>query len=47
MGYAKGTKSERAYRDVRLGRIGEGTDEVQLGIIFKMVNKEGLRYFTE
>ncbi|AEB95899.1 acyl-CoA dehydrogenase family protein [Metallosphaera cuprina] len=29
MGYAKSTRTERAYRDVRLTRIGEGTDEVQ------------------
>ncbi|BCU69652.1 acyl-CoA dehydrogenase family protein [Stygiolobus caldivivus] len=47
LGYAKGSKSERAYRDVRLTRIGEGTDEVQLGIIYKVLRREGLQYFTD
>ncbi|MBP1358030.1 MAG: acyl-CoA dehydrogenase family protein [Sulfolobus sp.] len=42
MGYAKGTRVERIYRDIRLTRIGEGTDEVQLMIISKFVEKEGL-----
>jgi alkylation response protein AidB-like acyl-CoA dehydrogenase len=45
MGYAKGTRVERAYRDVRLTRIGEGTDEVQLEIIFKVLKKHGVSYF--
>jgi len=45
MGYAKGTRVERAYRDVRLTRIGEGTDEVQLEIIFKVLKKRGVSYF--
>ncbi|MCI2415765.1 MAG: acyl-CoA dehydrogenase family protein [Candidatus Aramenus sp.] len=35
MGYAKGSRVERAYRDVRLTRIGEGSDEVQKLILFK------------
>ncbi|EZQ02002.1 MULTISPECIES: acyl-CoA dehydrogenase family protein [Acidianus] len=39
MGYAKGTKTERAYRDVRLTRIGEGTDEVQKNIIGKYLKE--------
>ncbi|AHC52260.1 acyl-CoA dehydrogenase [Sulfolobus acidocaldarius SUSAZ] len=42
MGYAKGTKIERIYRDVRLMRIGEGTDEVQRHIISKYVEKYGI-----
>ena len=45
LGYAKGSRCERAYRDIRLTRIGEGTDEVQLGIIYKVLRREGLRYF--
>lgn len=45
MGYAKGTRVERAYRDVRLTRIGEGTDEVQLEIISKVLKKHGINYF--
>lgn len=39
MGYAKGSKIERIYRDIRLTRIGEGSDEVQLHIISKNINK--------
>lgn len=42
LGYAKGSKSERAFRDIRLTRIGEGTDEVQLNIISKVVGREGI-----
>jgi len=42
LGYAKGSKAERAYRDVRLTRIGEGTDEVQLTVIDKVVRKNGI-----
>jgi alkylation response protein AidB-like acyl-CoA dehydrogenase len=39
MGYAKGNKIERIYRDVRLTRIGEGSDEVQLYILSKNLDK--------
>mgnify|MGYP001772579612 FL=1 len=46
LGYAKGSRCERAYRNIRLTRIGEGTDEVQLGIIYKVLRREGLRYFV-
>ncbi|MEM0294011.1 MAG: acyl-CoA dehydrogenase family protein [Saccharolobus sp.] len=42
MGYAKGTKVERIYRDVRLMRIGEGSDEVQRHIIGKYIEKYGI-----
>ncbi|BCS92284.1 Crotonobetainyl-CoA dehydrogenase [Metallosphaera sp. J1] len=39
MGYAKLTRVERAYRDVRLTRIGEGTDEVQRMILSRHVEE--------
>ncbi|QKR00071.1 acyl-CoA dehydrogenase [Metallosphaera tengchongensis] len=39
MGYAKSTRVERAFRDARLTRIGEGTDEVQRLILFRYVDK--------
>ncbi|AOL16695.1 acyl-CoA dehydrogenase [Sulfolobus sp. A20] len=42
MGYAKGTKIERIYRDVRLMRIGEGSDEVQRHIISKYIDQFGI-----
>jgi alkylation response protein AidB-like acyl-CoA dehydrogenase len=42
MGYAKGSNIERIYRDVRLMRIGEGTDEVQRHIISKYVEQYGI-----
>ncbi|AWR96269.1 acyl-CoA dehydrogenase [Acidianus sulfidivorans JP7] len=42
LGYAKGTRTERAYRDIRLTRIGEGTDEVQLNIIFHYIRNKGI-----
>ncbi|WP_168066999.1 acyl-CoA dehydrogenase family protein [Sulfolobus sp. S-194] len=42
LGYAKGSKVERAFRDVRLTRIGEGTDEVQLSIINKVLMRYGI-----
>ena len=32
-GYMKEYEIERAYRDVRLNRIGAGTDEIMLDII--------------
>ncbi|MCH1771031.1 MULTISPECIES: acyl-CoA dehydrogenase family protein [Metallosphaera] len=38
MGYAKLTRVERAYRDVRLTRIGEGTDEVQRMILSRHID---------
>jgi alkylation response protein AidB-like acyl-CoA dehydrogenase len=44
MGYAKGSKTERAYRDIRLTRIGEGTDEVQLHIISKYLENSNLSF---
>ncbi len=40
LGYIKGTKVERLYRDVKLGEIGEGTNEIQRRIIFKRLTKE-------
>ncbi|AWS00575.1 acyl-CoA dehydrogenase family protein [Metallosphaera hakonensis] len=39
MGYAKSTRVERAHRDVRLTRIGEGTDEVQRIILSRHLEK--------
>ncbi len=39
MGYAKGSNVERAYRDSRLMRIGEGTDEAERMIIGKRLEK--------
>lgn len=42
LGYAKGTRTERAYRDIRLTRIGEGTDEVQLNIIYRILRNKGI-----
>jgi len=42
MGYAKGSRVERAYRDVRLTRIGEGTDEIQRMILFRYVENKHL-----
>lgn len=42
LGYAKGTRTERAYRDIRLTRIGEGTDEVQLNIIYRILKNKGI-----
>lgn len=47
LGYAKGTRTERAYRDIRLTRIGEGTDEVQRNIISHAVKERGVEYFLE
>jgi alkylation response protein AidB-like acyl-CoA dehydrogenase len=44
MGYAKGTTIERIYRDARLLRIGEGTDEVQRHIIAKYIERYGIPY---
>jgi len=38
LGFAKGTRTERAYRDIRLVRIGEGTDEIQLHILSKYID---------
>lgn len=40
LGYIKGTKVERLYRDVKLGEIGEGTNEIQRRVIFKRLMKE-------
>ncbi len=40
LGYIKGTKVERLYRDVKLGEIGEGTNEIQRRVIFKRLKKE-------
>ncbi|MFZ8805071.1 MAG: acyl-CoA dehydrogenase family protein [Candidatus Calescibacterium sp.] len=40
LGYIKGTKVERLYRDVKLGEIGEGTSEIQRRIIFKRLQKQ-------
>ncbi len=40
LGYIKGTKVERLYRDVKLGEIGEGTNEIQRRIIFKRLMRE-------
>ncbi|ARM74719.1 acyl-CoA dehydrogenase family protein [Acidianus manzaensis] len=42
LGYAKGTRTERAYRDIRVTRIGEGTDEVQLNIIYRYLRNKGI-----
>jgi alkylation response protein AidB-like acyl-CoA dehydrogenase len=42
LGYAKGTSVERIYRDVRLMRIGEGSDEIQRHIISKYSEKYGI-----
>ncbi|BCU66805.1 acyl-CoA dehydrogenase [Sulfolobales archaeon HS-7] len=39
IGYAKGSLSERAYRDARLLRIGEGTDEVERNLIWSRINQ--------
>jgi alkylation response protein AidB-like acyl-CoA dehydrogenase len=40
LGYIKGTKVERLYRDVKLGEIGEGTNEIQRRVIFKRLQKQ-------
>ncbi len=40
LGYIKGAKVERLYRDVKLGEIGEGTNEIQRRVIFKRLMKE-------
>jgi alkylation response protein AidB-like acyl-CoA dehydrogenase len=40
LGYIKGTKVERLYRDVKLGEIGEGTNEIQRRVIFKRLMKQ-------
>ncbi|BDC17612.1 acyl-CoA dehydrogenase [Acidianus sp. HS-5] len=42
LGYAKGTVVERIFRDIRLMRIGEGSDEVQRHIISKYSEKYGI-----
>ncbi|BFH72296.1 acyl-CoA dehydrogenase family protein [Sulfurisphaera javensis] len=47
LGYAKGSKTERAYRDVRLTRIGEGADEVQFMIIDKVIRRKGIDYLLQ
>ncbi|WP_338602242.1 acyl-CoA dehydrogenase family protein [Sulfolobus tengchongensis] len=46
MGYAKGSNIERIYRDVRLLRIGEGTDEVQRHIIAKYIEQYGIPFLA-
>ena len=40
LGYIRGTRVERLYRDVKLGEIGEGTNEIQRRVIFKRMLKE-------